>query len=373
MDKITIFTVPRYFKPPFALIQYNAIKSWLLLKPTPEIILCGNDEGVAKAAKELGVRHIPNVKVSGKGTPLINSVFGSVQRAARYLILAYVNSDIILMDDFLRTINLVADIHRHQFVIVGQRRDLDICKPINFSNIRWKGDLRRKAKAGKLHSPWGIDYYVFRKGICADMPPFVAGRPSWDNWFLSQALQKDIGVIDATTKILAIHQNHDYSHTGGIRNARHGNEAMLNLKLAEGERVFINNASWEFVKGKLVKKAWCHFLITWMDTTTGKRGNLADILAFDTTDAKKQVGGPDRKVTKVEKLDAKAFERGVFRIELDRIDINEKRFEIYIAFDAEEAEKLWHRRGRNMMNTEGYACQLLSIKRLPLCKNLVIQ
>lgn len=374
MNKITIFTVPRYFKPPFELIQYNAIRSWLRLKPTPEIILCGNDEGVARAAKDLRVKHIPNIKLSRQGTPLVNSVFTEVQKVAKHPILAYVNSDIILMDDFLKTITVVADIHHHQFVIVGQRWDLAVNNPVNFSDRCWKRKLRRKATtSGKLHSPCGIDYYVFRKGLGVNMPPFIAGRPSWDNWFLAQALRDGVGVIDATKKILVIHQNHDYSHTNGIQNARQGAEAVLNRKLAGGHLNFINNASWEFVKGKLTKKPKKYFLVTWTDTATGQRGNLADILAFAKCDAIRQIKALDREITRIDPLDAKAFERGVFQIELRRVDTSEKKFELYIAFTTEEAEELWRLRGRFLKNLEGYRCRLYSIKRLPVRKHLVVR
>ncbi|RKZ72925.1 MAG: hypothetical protein DRR16_33560, partial [Candidatus Parabeggiatoa sp. nov. 3] len=42
-------------------MQWNAIKSWTLLNPKPDIFLLGNAPGVTSIANELGLYHIPNV------------------------------------------------------------------------------------------------------------------------------------------------------------------------------------------------------------------------------------------------------------------------------------------------------------------------
>ena len=53
---LTLFTMPRLFRDHIAVIQRNAIRSWTLLRPRCEIILCGDDAGVASTAAELSVR-----------------------------------------------------------------------------------------------------------------------------------------------------------------------------------------------------------------------------------------------------------------------------------------------------------------------------
>jgi hypothetical protein len=65
-----------------------------------EIILCGDETGVGEAAAELGVRHVPDVRRSEHGTPLLDSVFRAASSAARSPLLGYVNTDIILFPDF---------------------------------------------------------------------------------------------------------------------------------------------------------------------------------------------------------------------------------------------------------------------------------
>ena len=62
MPLITFFSAPKPFTDPhIATIQRNAIKSWTLL-PDVEVILLGEETGLAEAARELGVKHIPNVE-----------------------------------------------------------------------------------------------------------------------------------------------------------------------------------------------------------------------------------------------------------------------------------------------------------------------
>lgn len=255
MKNITIFTMPRSFESPFKIIQYNAIRSWLALDPVPEIILCGDEEGVAEVAVELNVIHIPNINLSETGSPLIDSVFSVSKFKANNDVLACVNSDIILLNDFLDTLDIVTSVFPHRFMIVGQRWDIEIPEYINFSNSAWEEILRVETMLyGKLHPTCGIDYFVFEKKIEIKMLPFPVGRTCWDNWFVSQALHAGINVVDATEKIFAVHQEHRQFHIKEYTGNRTGKESVECRKLAQGKMAHIHNANWSFLNGKLVKK-----------------------------------------------------------------------------------------------------------------------
>ena len=253
--EITMFTVPRYFKDNFGMIQHNAIRSWLMLNPKPEIILLGNEEGVSDFAIEVGVRHIPDVELSDKGTPLVSSAFKKAQAVAGNFIVGYFSSDIIFTNDFLDAIDKVSS-KFSKFMIIGQRWDLDVPELIDFSNSHWEEDLRnRVATFGKLHSTAGLDYHIFEKGFGLDMPPFIVGRPAWDNWFVSEALRLGFNVVDATGKIFAVHQTHDYSHIdGGFDEGRAGEEASRNRGLAGAGCSFTTDANWKFSGDNIVKR-----------------------------------------------------------------------------------------------------------------------
>lgn len=230
---ITIFAVPRAFEEQIAIIQRNAILSWIKTLLEAEIILFGDDRGVAEIAKELNIRHWPDIKKNEFGTPLVSDIFEKAQNMAKFDTLCYINGDIILLPGFIEAVNVI---NLPQFLIVGKRWDLKQKEVIDFSKDVWEEKLKEKIKKeGKLHGPTGIDYFVFRRGAFREIPPFALGRTCWDNWFLYSAWQKNIPIIDATKVAMVIHQNHDYSHhQDGKRGIFRGEEAKKNLKLAGG-------------------------------------------------------------------------------------------------------------------------------------------
>src|SRR5882762_1059941 len=62
---ITIFTTAKPFTGHSGVIQRNALKSWKELHADAEVILFGDEEGAAEAAREAGARHVASVKRAG--------------------------------------------------------------------------------------------------------------------------------------------------------------------------------------------------------------------------------------------------------------------------------------------------------------------
>ncbi len=230
---LTIFSIPKPFQGHNGIIQNNAIRSWKLLCPPCEIILLGDDEGTAEVAAELGLRHIPNIERNELGTPLVSSIFSTGQKLARYDIVGYVNADIILLSDFLPAIEQVP---KRPFLLAGQRWDLDVTEPIDFTQPDWEARLRRRvAESGQLHAKTGIDFLIFPRGLFSDIPPFAIGRGGWDTWLVYRARRLSVPVIDATKAITAVHQNHDYSHIKR-QGSSSGEEAASDPKGRERQR-----------------------------------------------------------------------------------------------------------------------------------------
>ena len=247
----TIFAVPKPMAGPMAVIQRNAIQSWLHLDPQPEVILLGDDKGVAQLARELGLIHVPHLERNEQGTPLVSDIFAQAQARASHGVLAYVNADIILTSDFTPALAQV-EAKFERFLLIGQRWDLDLERPINFGAAQWEDALRESVgQMGSLHEVTGIDYFVFTKGLYEEIPPFALGRVAWDNWLVWKPLEDGHAVVDATEVILAVHQNHDYGHVeGGKTEVWHGPEARANRELA-GSRVLIgvtSSATWELTR-----------------------------------------------------------------------------------------------------------------------------
>jgi len=65
---LTLFTVPKRFAGHTGVIQRNATGSSKRLGEEVEVILCGDDDGVREAARELGARHFAHVERNEYGT-----------------------------------------------------------------------------------------------------------------------------------------------------------------------------------------------------------------------------------------------------------------------------------------------------------------
>src|SRR5262250_2654277 len=169
---LTLFSIPKAFHGHTGIIQRNAIKSWTLMRPQPEIILFGDDEGTAEVAKSFGLRHVPQVVRNEYGTPLLNDLFEQAQRAGAHDVLCYVNADVILMSDFCQTVDRVVR-WKTSFLLVGQRWDADIRESLDFL-VGWESGLRvLLGSQGALHPSTGMDYFVFPRGMWGDIPPFA--------------------------------------------------------------------------------------------------------------------------------------------------------------------------------------------------------
>ena len=229
---LTIFSCPKPFRGHVDITQRNAIHSWLLLDPKPDVILLGDDEGVSQVAQEFGVRHIPDVTCNEFGTPLISSLFEIAEKVATSPLMCYVNADIVFLQDFMEGIRMVLA-EQPSALMVGRRWNIDIREPIEFDS-HWQQSLKSMvSKKGKLYPYFAIDYFVFPKNSLGKLPPFAIGRPAWDNWVIYQACSSGMAVVDMTKIVTVIHENHDYSHhPDGWKGAMKGEESKRNIALA---------------------------------------------------------------------------------------------------------------------------------------------
>ncbi len=253
MTLLTLFSAPKPFtNPHIAMIQRNAIRSWTLL-PDVEVILLGEETGLAEVAKEFSVRHIPNVARNESGVPLISSMFQLAREHSNSDLLCIVNADMILMSDFVEAARR-SRMLRDKFVLLSQRWDYDITSPLDFAE-GWESRLRESVrKQNQLHRPAGSDYFLFPKSCYQDIPNFTIGRAGWDNWMIYKARKEGWAVIDCTPSVMIVHQNHDYSHLPDGKSHHAHPETNENIRLAGGQanvRYTILDSTHQLVDGKL--------------------------------------------------------------------------------------------------------------------------
>ena len=252
MAFLTVFTAPKPFtNPHINIIQRNAIQSWMRLKDV-EVLLIGDEAGIRETAEEFGIRNVPDVRRDEKGIPQVDAVLQIGHANSASPMLCYANADMILMPDVVEAARKVSRQAR-DFLLVGQRWDLDQTGLLDFSGD-WESRLCQDvAQRGKFYSPWGIDYFVFPRHLYTEVPDFTIGRPAWDNWMVYHARTTFGMAIDASRDVLVVHQNHDYSHLPGNRPPYGSEVAKSNLGKAGGRKHVYNilDTNRELVRGRI--------------------------------------------------------------------------------------------------------------------------
>ena len=299
MPLITLFSATKAFTDPhIAMIQRNAIKSWALL-PDVEIILLGQETGLAEAARELGVTHIPDVVRNESGTPLISSMFQLARENSNSKLLCIINADMILMSDFIDVAKQASGL-KDKFVLLSQRWDFDITRPIEFTE-GWQDGLSSMVhRQGSLHRPAGSDFFLFPKSSYMDVPNFTIGRAGWDNWMIYKARKEKWPVIDCTPSVMIVHQNHDYSHLPGGKPHYEHPDTNENIRLAGGEanvRYTIVDATHQLAGGKLTRPK-----ISYLRFMRGVELSLRKIFFFLPEKMLENVARPKRWKKRIQKL-----------------------------------------------------------------------
>ena len=199
------------------------------LRPNCEILLCGEEPGVREQAKNLGVKFVSDISRSPSGRPLLNSVFESAEANTDSEYLCYVNTDIILMSDFMDAAQLMCSLRR-PFLMVGQRRNVFVKETLCFED-GWEGSLRERADKEGTFCP-GVDFFLFPRGLWTDMPGFAVGCCHYDNWLPYSARCHGAIVVDATAVVTAVHQEHS------VFERWKDPEFDMNWQLLEGQNVF---------------------------------------------------------------------------------------------------------------------------------------
>jgi hypothetical protein len=93
--------------------------------------------------------------------------------------------------------------------MVGRRWDLDITASLDFSRPNWAADLRQEAVGQGNMRMNELDYFLFPRGVYQGIPPLIIGRVYWDYWMVWKARSLGLPVVEASPRVVVIHQNHE--------------------------------------------------------------------------------------------------------------------------------------------------------------------
>lgn len=229
-SSIAFFSHPKPWISPFKEIQTAAVKSWQQLSDT--VTLLGDDEGTPDKAKQLGTQFYPNIRKNEWGTPLVSDIFQHIQSSSHSDVMCYINTDIVLGDDFKSTVSAIVRDKTlgEQWLAIGCRTDLDLDTSfISETNIHLEG-----RKRGVSHGPSGIDYFIFPRGLFSFVYPFALGKFVWDQWLVGNVHRRGIPVIDCSKTIFAVHLNAPWFFRGGVEKRRETIEESEEAKRNRG-------------------------------------------------------------------------------------------------------------------------------------------
>ena len=246
---IAFVTIPKPFTGVTDTIQRNAIASWLQVAPDVSVLLIGDEPGLTEAAESLGVRQLAPVARTDQGTPRLDSAFALAAEHAGGRLLCYVNADILLPPSLAFAAE-ASQRRSERFLVIGECWNVRVEGLLDAGSLDWialsSGSRKRGADA--------LDYFLFSPGLFAEIPAFAVGRTAWDNWLVWKARSEGAMVVDATSAVRPIHQDHDYRHAGSLAKVREGPEASENRRLAGGRAHLYSryDATHRLLRGGLV-------------------------------------------------------------------------------------------------------------------------
>lgn len=270
----TIFTLPKPFTGDASYIQRNAIGSWAILGADVDVILIGDETGIAEAADQLGARHLPDVKRNAVGTPLISSAFSSAAAHSKSDILIYCNADVILDRSLIDSVLAVAHCPTvgDSFLAIGRRTDISVDGPLDWSQPealpKLFADFRERGKPASIVCK---EYFAFRRNDFQEVPAFAVGRGNWDNWMVASAKTRNIPVVNLSRTTKVFHQEHHYRHLPSAAGSKResskdrlhcyvtGDEAQENQRLAGGKNLISGSTStWRLTDSGVVKNRFSY-------------------------------------------------------------------------------------------------------------------
>jgi len=207
---LTFFTTVKHFtRGQVSINQSNAFNSWQQMLPRPKVLVFCEREDVTSVV-ELGGIPILDYPHTVLGMPYVDGMFELVQQHSAHDMIVFVNADMILPTNFPWVLRAVESRFMQNFLVVGQRWDVDMAYHLNFGDSAWEQSLREYvAVSGKLHAPTGKDYFAFKRPLSIDVGNFAVARWVFDNWILRTAIETGMDVVDATEVVFAVHGNHD--------------------------------------------------------------------------------------------------------------------------------------------------------------------
>lgn len=242
-NAITFITAFRKFRPPFDKIQHSALYSWRyngirVIAPTNEI---GIKEACAGYDNILLINDVKRGRELGFSTqsPIVPDLIAKALPVAPTTMVAYINSDVIITENFVDKIQKMVDKYGYDVYAVGSRFEIDLKEYVNTPESYKKVlEQEREPYDDSTSSDIFIaSKFTWRK-IIHEMPEYILGRWGWDNYLHMMAEIHKLKKKNCSDVMPILHCKHTFHHIFA-QEKKHEKEApssIHNLALWEKTR-----------------------------------------------------------------------------------------------------------------------------------------
>ncbi len=240
---ITFITAFRKFKKLFDMIQHSAMYSWKaqgipVIAPINEVDTKGACAGYDNITLIDGVKRGREIGFPTQ-SPIVPDLIAKALPVAETTMVAYINSDIIITENFVEKIQQMVNKYGYDIYAVGSRNEIDLKEYANTPET-YKKVLEQEREAYDDSTSSDIftaSKFTWRK-IISKMPEYILGRWGWDNYLHMMAEIYRLKKYNCTDVLPILHCKHSFSHIFAQEKC-HGKEApssQYNLALWEETR-----------------------------------------------------------------------------------------------------------------------------------------
>jgi len=217
MNNITFITAFRKFRPPFNMIQHSALYSWKVngipvIAPMNEIGIKEACTGYENITLIDGVKRGREIGFSTQ-SPIVPDLIAKALPLAKTTTVAYINSDIIITENFSERIQQMVDKYGYDIYAVGSRNEIDLKEYINTPET-YKKVLEQKREAYDDSTSSDIfiaSKFTWRK-VISEMPDYILGRWGWDNYLHMMAEVYKLKKHNCSDVLPILHCKHTFHH-----------------------------------------------------------------------------------------------------------------------------------------------------------------
>lgn len=222
---ISFITAFKKFKKSYSMIQHSAMYSWKA--NGIKVVVPMNEIGVKEACE--GYQNITLISDVKRGrelgfhtqSPIVKDL---IVKALPYIdtpMVGLINSDIIILENFAQQVQKIFDKYGYDVYMVGSRHDIQLTGYANTPETYKKVQQQKRTFYDDSTSSdiFITSKFQWRK-IINEMPEFILGRYSYDNFLHMQGELLQLNKFNCSEALTILHCQHDLEHIYAQEGAR---------------------------------------------------------------------------------------------------------------------------------------------------------